>query len=198
MKNVSKFFATALLGSLLLAAPVFAVKDGTKTDKIKVAERSVRMQLEAALSDVANTNSGSVAVYFDITPKGSFELVEIKGANSNLNSDVAKVLKSYAIRTSKTMAGKYSVNIDFVNNESVTSSISPKDELRYQLSSILSSVNAEEGTVNIVFLVKDGSFELKKVSGTSDLALAVEKKLTYSNVTVPSELSGYYQLEVRF
>jgi hypothetical protein len=198
MKNVSKFFATALLGSLLAAAPVFAVKDRTKTDKIKVAESSVRMQLKAALSDVTSTNSGSVAVYFDITSKGSFELVEVKGANPNLNSDVVKVLKSHAIRTSKTMAGKYSVNIDFVNNESVTSSLSPKDELRNQLASILSSVKAEEGTVNIVFLVKDGSFELKKVNGTGDLALAVEKKLTLSNVTVPSELSGYYQLDLRF
>ncbi len=200
MKNLSKFFVAALLGSLLAAAPVLAVMNGNKTDKNKVAKDVVRMQLEDALSDVANTNSGSVAVYFDITPKGSFELVEVKGANPSLNADVAKVLNSRTIRASKTMAGKYSINIDFVDNESVTSSmLSATDELRNELCGILSSVKAdEEGSVNIVFRVKDGNFELTKVKGDDQLASAVKKTLSSNQVTVPSELSGYYQLDVRF
>jgi hypothetical protein len=49
-----------------------------------------------------------------------------------------------------------------------------------------------------VFLVKDGNFELKKVEGDGQLASAVKTTLSSNAISVPAELSGYYQLDVRF
>jgi len=198
MKKIVKIFAAALLGSLLAAPPVLA-GNGSKYDKTSMAKNSVRLQLEEALTDVANTSTGTVNVYFEVSPKGKFEITDVNGANPALNRDVLNTLKSSAIFATKSIAGKYFVKIDFVNKESFASSMSATDELREKISGALSNVTTnEEGSVVITFRVKDGNFALEKVNGNPQLASAVKNTLMANSISVPADLSGCYQLEVRF
>jgi hypothetical protein len=200
MKNVKKVIVAALLIGLV-AAPMSAAGNGTKPDKSKEAKNSVRFQLEQALSDIPNTVTGSVSVYFNVTSKGSFELLKVEGENPDLIKDVSYVLKQSAIHASKYLDGQFCVKISFINNESVsTSSIEPaKDVLRDEIAGLLSSVKTDQaGSVTILFKVKDGIFEVQKVDGNSELASAVKNTLTSNSITVPADLSGFYQVDVHF
>jgi hypothetical protein len=201
MKKIVKFVIASLLGSLLAAPSMLAAWNGNTPGKTQLAEKSVRYQLEMALSDVANNGSGAVAVYFEISPKGKFELLKVDGEKQDLIKDVRSVLNNSPIKAPKYLAGKYRVDISFVDKDNVSTSsfTSASDVLREEISSVLSSVDTyKEGSVTVVFLVKDGNFELKKVEGDGQLASAVKTTLSSNAISVPAELSGYYQLDVRF
>jgi hypothetical protein len=193
-----KLMMTALLGSLLVASSVFAAGSGNGSNKAKSAENYVRIQLAEALSDVANTSAGLVSIYFDVNSKGGFKLLNVTGADNNLVENVKSALSHVSINTAKVLEGQYMVKI-YLNSNETASIVSPVDALRDQISVALASVNADkEGKVKITFMAKEGKFEVKNVEGDDKLASVVKSALSINTISVPSELSGLYQLNVRF
>jgi len=189
---------TALLGSLLVASSVFAAGSGNGSNKAKSAENYVRIQLAEALSDVANTSAGLVSIYFDVNSKVGFKLLNVTGADNNLVENVKSALTHVSINTAKVLEGQYMVKI-YLNSNETASIVSPVDALRDQISGVLASVNTDKaGKVTITFLAKDGRFEVKNIEGDDKLASVVKSTLSMNSISVPSELSGLYQLNVRF
>lgn len=113
MKKVVKFLSFAFLGSFLVAATALASGVGSKGESSKTSENAVREQLTSALSNVAFQDGNEVKVYFTLTSDKGFKLNKVSGENTELASEVEKVLSAKSFTVDSNLAGNYIVTVKF-------------------------------------------------------------------------------------
>ncbi|HEY4785227.1 MAG TPA: hypothetical protein VIH57_04230 [Bacteroidales bacterium] len=115
--KIVKFFSVALVSSLLLASSVLAndvVKKEGRSD-----ENAVRRQLAGVLSKVSTDSNSEVFVYFKLSSKDGFELIDVKGQDNDLASKVKSALSTGAIAAPASLDGKYLVKVKFTSYDSL-------------------------------------------------------------------------------
>ena len=114
--KIVKFFSVALVSSFLVASSVFATSVEKSNADVKSAENTVREQLASALSSVTAETSSDVFVYFTVSSKAGFELIDVNGLDSELASKVKSTLKAKTFATPAILDGKYLIKVKFTNN----------------------------------------------------------------------------------
>lgn len=198
MKTV-KFFASALLSSVLLVSTAVA-SEGEKSNSAKASENTIREQISSALSDVALSNQGTVFIYFAVTPSKGFELLNVSGNDVTLINKVKRELISESISAPEGLKGNYMLKVVLTDKNEVSSPVIATEALRDEIASALSKLDiTEKANVKLVLSIKDNTVKINKVEGASKtLASSIEQTISSSNIYVPSELSGKYELKVQF
>ena len=117
--KIVKFFSVALVSSFLVASSVLANDIASSKTDVKSAENVVRDQLAGALSQVSTNSDSEVFVYFKVSSKDGFKLLDVKGADSELASEVKSTLASKSIAAPASLDGKYLVKVKFTNSDSL-------------------------------------------------------------------------------
>ena len=98
-----------------MASSVFATNKVNSNADVKSAENTVREQLAGALSNVSADESSDVYVYFKVSSKTGFELIDVKGLDAELAGKVKSTLKSKNFVTPAILDGTYLVKVKFTN-----------------------------------------------------------------------------------
>jgi hypothetical protein len=114
--KIFKFFAIALVSSLLVASSVKAsnVEDKSNTE-VKSAENALREQLANALSNVSIEDQDVVYLQFTVTPDNGIKIINVEGENKDLASKVKQALSAKPITVPTVLEGNYSITVRFVN-----------------------------------------------------------------------------------
>ncbi len=110
MKKVVKFLSFAFLGSFLLVGTALA---GNRGENAKTPENAFREQLTGALSNIAFQDGNEVKVYFTLSSENGFKLNKVSGENSELTSEVEKILSAKSFTVESNLEGKYIVTVKF-------------------------------------------------------------------------------------
>ena len=195
--KVLNFVSSAVLFSTLVVSTAFG--EGSEITSLKAAESSVREQIASSLSDVAFESQGEVSIYFSASPKAGFELIKITGTDNRLVNKVKSQLKLGRISIPSGVEGNYFVKVRFADSKNVVENVSTDEVLRSSISEALSKVDAGNGSVTLYFSVKGNKLSLKKAEGSDkSLVASVENTLNNSPIGLPADLTGNYQINVKF
>ncbi len=195
MKSV-KFLVSAIISGMLCIPSVFAI-EGEKPGEV-LSKNEVREQIVAALSDISAINQ-EITIKFMVSDKKSFELLSVEGESRNLVEVVKSELSRENISIPKDMEGVYSLKIRFSETEDVKVE-DASTTMRNLIANALSDVSvAEPASVKLAFSVVNNKMIVKKVEGNNKAVVSsVESALENSEIILPAELAGNYQLTVKF
>ena len=194
--KVLNFVSSALLSGVLTVSTAF----GSNGHDAKSELSSVREQLVSTLSSIAEDHNGEVNVYFNASPKGTFEVLKVTGADNDLVNVVKNSLAKGSINIPEGFAGNYSVKVSFGEKADVAKEVSPEELLRDAISEVVANLDVPNGSVKLFFTVDNNQLKIRKVEGSDKVLVStVENTLNNSSVSLPADLTWKnYEVNLKF